>query len=184
MLVLVGDQGVKKSTLIRTLGGRWTADTPIDIGAKDGYEALRGGWLIEIAELAGMGGKDVERLKAFFSSPEDVYRPPYGRKPVRRKRSCVFIGTTNDRDFLKDATGSRRFWCVTVGDIDIEALSADVDQLWGEAAHAALQGEPWWLTDEEALLAEAEAEKHISIDPWEAVIRKRLTALAIDIATG
>ena len=176
MLVLVGPQGAKKSTLVRVLGRGWTSDTPIEIGNKDGYEALRGAWIVELPELAGMGGKDVERLKAFFSSPIDTYRPPYGRKPVRRQRSCVFIGSTNDADFLKDATGSRRFWCIQVTDIDIEAFAAVVDQLWAEATLRALEGAPHWLDETESVAAAEAAEAFTSIDPWEDEIRNRIHA--------
>lgn len=174
MLVLIGRQGVRKSTLIRVLGRDWVSDTPIEVGGKDGYEAIRGAWLVEFAELAGMGGRDVERLKAFFSSPVDVYRPPYGRKPVSRPRSCAFIGSTNDVDFLKDATGSRRFWCVEVGDIDIEAFSEVIDQVWAEAALCALRGDPWWLSEEEDKEAQGAAERFTVEDDWEGLIRGRL----------
>ncbi len=178
MLVMVGRQGARKSTAIRTLGGQWTSDTPVEIGAKDGYEALRGAWIVEMSELAGMTGKDVERLKAFFSSPEDVYRPPYARKPIRRLRSNIFIGTTNDMDFLRDQTGSRRFHCVAVGDdIDSESLFEDRDQLWGEAALRYLEGAPWWLNGEQEDLAAGAAEAFTALDPWEDSIVSRLEGL-------
>jgi putative DNA primase/helicase len=174
MLVLVGAQGARKSTLIRELGRGWTIDTPIDVGSKDGYETIRGAWLVEMPELAGLTGRDVERLKAFFSSPIDVYRPPYARKPVRRPRSCVFIGSTNDSDFLRDATGSRRFWCVRVADIDVEALGAVLDQLWAEATLRMMEGETHWLDIDEAADAETAAAEYLAIDPWEDTIRREI----------
>ena len=177
MLVLVGPQGVRKSTLIRTMGQGWSIDTPIALGSKDAFESIRNAWIVEMPELAGLGGKDVERLKAFFSSPVDTYRPAYGRKVVSRPRCCVFWGTTNDRDFLRDATGSRRFWCVEVGEIDIEALTPVVDQLWGEALMCFLDGERHWLSEEESLLATQCAESFTAIDPWEDEISVRLAGL-------
>lgn len=167
MLVLVGAQGIRKSSAIRVLGRhQWSSDTPVEIGHKDGYESIRGAWLIEMAELAGMSGKDVERLKAYYSSPVDVYRPPYGRKVVRRKRTCVFIGSTNSIDFLKDSSGARRFWCVLVGMIDVDGLESVVDQLWAEAALRYFQGEEWWLSPELAAMAEDEARAFTALDPW------------------
>ena len=174
MLVLVGQQGIRKSLLVRTLGRGWSTDTPFILGSKDGFESIRGSWLVEFPELAGMSGKDVEQLKAFFSSPEDRYRPPYARKTIVSPRSCAFIGTTNDRDPLKDATGARRFHCVDVDAIDIEGLEADIDQLWGEAVQRYMEGAPWWLDEREAELARQEAGRFSAVDAWEDIIREKV----------
>jgi putative DNA primase/helicase len=174
MLVLHGRQGARKSTLIRILGRGWSSDTPIGIGEKDAYEAIRGAWIVEMAELAGMGGKDVEKLKAFFSSQVDIYRPPYGRRVVRRPRSCIFIGSTNSIDFLRDYSGSRRFPTVSVGEIDTAGFEVVVDQLWAEACLRYMRGEQWWLSPELSEVAELEAEKFIALDPWEEIIGRAL----------
>ena len=174
MPILIGRQGVKKSTLIREMGKGWTVDTPIRVGSKDAYEVIRGAWLVEFPELAGMSGKDVETLKSFFSSPSDTYRPPYGRKPIVRPRSSAFIGTTNSADFLRDSTGSRRFLCVQVGEIAIDALRPVVDQLWAEASLRYMQGEPWWLQNGQAEAAESTAEAFMSHDPWETTIEHQI----------
>lgn len=174
MTVFVGPQGSRKSSAVRVLGGEWTVDTPVEIGSKDSYETIRGGWIIEVPELAGLGGKDVERLKAFFSSATDSYRPPYGRKVVHRKRSCIFAGTTNDQDFLKDATGSRRFLCVRTGLIDLDGLARVRDQLWAEACLRYLQGEEWWFSGALEEAAAEAAEAFVAVDPWEAVMRSSI----------
>ena len=81
----------------------------------------------------------------------DVFRPAYGRNTVEHPRQCVFIGSTNDRSFLKDRTGNRRYWPVPVGHVlprrgSWTDLGQDeIDQIWAEADHRYTAGEPLWL---------------------------------------
>lgn len=148
VLILRGRQGARKSTSLAVLGGQWYRDTPIDLGHKDRFEALRGAWIYELAELDSLRKAEAQTLKAFVSSTQDSYRPSYGRNTEDRPRSTVFAGTTNDSEFLQDATGSRRWWVIEVGDCDVEALSRDLVQLWAEAVAAYQAGEPWYLPDD------------------------------------
>jgi putative DNA primase/helicase len=173
VLILQGPQGAGKSRLFRALcGPQWFADSAIDLRSKDAYLALRGRWIYEMAELAAMRPRDAETVKAFISAQVDHYRPPYGRVMVEIARQCVIVGTTNETAFLADPTGARRFWPVTVGAIDLEALAADRDQLWAEAMEAHQGGESWWLMDEEDAAALRELhEQYQHEDPWEGVVR-------------
>ena len=112
---------------------------------------MHGNWIIELAELASTKRSDVETVKTFLSKCEDTYRPAYGRRATTFKRQCVFFGTTNEEEFLRDRTGNRRFWPVTVRqtELDREALEANIDQLWAEAVDAYGKGESLWLDSEE-----------------------------------
>lgn len=167
LLVLEGPQGKGKSTMLRTLAPMqaWFSDTPIPIGEKDSYVALRGKWIIELAELASLKKADLDRTKAFFSSPFDSYRPPYGREQVTVARTAVFAGTVNQGEYLSDVTGARRFIPVKCGTIDIQSLATDRDQLWAETVSVykswIKRGRPqseclWWPSAEELPMFEKE----------------------------
>lgn len=153
MLVLVGAQGTGKSQLVDRLGREWYSDSLPAVTGKDAYEALQGYWLIEMAELTAAKQAEVEAVKHFISKREDVFRVAYGRRTTPFPRQCIFIGTTNNPDFLRDRTGNRRFWPV-----DIQPWRAPlsiwkhmtpeiVDQLWAEADQLYKKGEPLYLED-------------------------------------
>lgn len=166
--ILQGSQGTQKSTFIQALAGsEWYRDTDIDPHGKDAYQQIAGVWLYEVPEIEKWNQrKDQATIKGFLTSQTDSYRPPYARCIVQQPRTCVFVGTTNEDEFLADPTGARRYWPITVGRLDIEGLERDRDQIWAEAVslyHASVQ---WWLDDEEsAMLVEAQ-ESYTESDPW------------------
>ncbi len=169
MLILKGETGLKKSWLGSALVPReeWFTDQLSDIRNKDSKIDLQGYWLIESAELVSLSRADVEPIKAFLTIRCDKFRPPYGRVTEEFPRRTVFIGSTNEDVFLKDATGNRRFWPVTVGRIvDIAKIAADRDQLFAEAVARFENGERWWPEGEENLLTEAEQDDHFQEDAW------------------
>ncbi|WP_323768149.1 VapE domain-containing protein [Antarctobacter sp.] len=170
-LVLSGPQGQNKSTACRVLAGaEYFSDTlPSITGDRtDAIRHLQGKWLVELAELAPSRKSETEDLKAFLSGAVDRVRLPYARYDEAFARQCVFVGTTNEEQFLRDATGGRRFWPVTVGKvIDTEALAAERDQLFAEAFAAYSDGEPWWLDrDFEAEHAKPVQEAARESDSW------------------
>jgi len=170
VLVLKGVQGCRKSTTCGVLGGAWFSDSEIDLASKDKYTQLEGVWIYELSEMDAMRRADARALKAFVSSQADKYRPAYGRNTQEVPRSTVFIGTTNDDEFLVDPTGSRRYWVVEVGQCFPESLEADRDQLWAEAAHYARNGEQWFLPASLDLERATVAEKYTPVDSWENAI--------------
>jgi len=178
-LMLVGDQGFRKSTFFSVLGGRWHSDTYIDITNKDAALQLHAAWIYELSELENVvTGSRESRLKAWITSTHDAYRPPYGKAVERHPRGCAICGTTNRTQFLTDDTGSRRHWIVRVGRIiPVDLLSEMRDQLWAEATCAAESGEPWWLDspDKEAS-RERENEEHAEDDSWSTPIENHLNA--------
>lgn len=171
VLILVGRQGTRKSTALETLAGHeWFSDSEIDMGSRDGYAGLCGVWIQELGELDSLNRKEAATAKAFLSGRRDRYRPAYGRNFVTVERQTVVVGSTNEETFLKDPTGSRRFWPAQVGSIDIEALERDRDQLWAEAQALYAAGWTWWLWPEQATELQEASEKYQDEDVWEPMI--------------
>ena len=116
VLVLDGEQGIGKSTIVRDLAGsNYYSETLslADMESKAGAEKLQGVWIAEIGELAGMKKMDIEKVKAFFSTSDDQYRPSYGKTVESHPRQCVIIATVNgEHGYLRDITGNRRYWIV------------------------------------------------------------------------
>lgn len=136
MPVLLGGQGVGKSTALRIIAGDDFFSDASFLGARDAREVLevtRGIWILECAELDGMGKRDVSALKATIARQTDTGRPAYARCAVTVPRRYVLAGTTNEERFLLDPTENRRFWPIAVGLIDLDGLRAVRDQLIAEA---------------------------------------------------
>ena len=134
--------------------------------------AVSGVWIYEISELEGIGKRDVAHVKAFARRQFDRARPAYGRAVERRGRTCMFIGTTNSKDYLADETGNRSFSPVETGEIDLDELRRDRDQLWAEAVVAETTGET--LVIDKALWGEAAAVvgERRPDDPWQDILAK------------
>jgi predicted P-loop ATPase len=176
MLILEGAQSTRKSTACRILGDPWFSDDlPGDVGSRDAALHLRGRWLVEISELHSFTRSEIDALKAFLTRRIDIYRPPYGRKDVEQPRQCMFIGTCNMRVYMTDPTGSRRFWPVATGDIDIDLLASLRDQLFAEAVNRYRAGEQWWPdSDFERLRIAPEQDQRYEEDAWEEPIGEYL----------
>lgn len=163
VVVMIGPQGTGKSTLVSKLAMKWFNDSLMLTDTKDktAPEKLQGYWIHEISELAGLRKGDQETMKGFLSRQNDIFRPAYGRHSTPHKRQCIFVGTTNaEQGFLRDTTGNRRFWPVTVpgyaqdlpDTVPEDAASfhkhswelkqEDIDQIWAEAYMYYKDGEP------------------------------------------
>ena len=156
MLILEGPQGAGKSLFLQALGGRpdWFLDDfDLRASAKEVIERTGGKWIVESSELVGMHSKGWNDLKSLLSRQFDKARPAYGKHTVSRPRQFVVFGTTNESTYLGDATGNRRFWPVTGGDVDLPKLRRDLSNLWGEAVHRWRRGESLALSEEQYGLA-------------------------------
>jgi hypothetical protein len=172
MLVLEGPEGRNKSTLFETLASaEWFSDdAPLNAEPRETIERLRGKWIVEAADLAAVRRTDVERLKAFLARKTDEATMKYERENTKSPRSCIFVGTTNNSEYLQSKTGNRRFWPVKVGKIDIAALRRDRDQIWAEAEHYEDLGASTVLPEELWADAREEQERRREGDVWEEAI--------------
>lgn len=182
VLVLTGPEGIGKSTLLNTLGGRWFSDSLNTFEGKDAMELLQPAWLLELSELSALKRSELEGVKQFLSRQVDEYRPAYAERTEKRPRHCVFFGTTNETSFLKGDTGNRRFWVIPTGVTEPRksvfdgGLEGERDQIWAEAVHYYRKGEKRYLP----VALEAEARKvqedfnTLSEDPLVGVIREYL----------
>jgi predicted P-loop ATPase len=152
MLVLYGDQGFKKSQWISALfsggvpppvGKIWSREQMPDLTkTADSSNAIATTWAQEFPELDKLLRADPATAKDFLSRVVDHYRPAYGRTFLEKARQCVFIGTTNEREFLRDPTGERRYWIIEVAKkINPELVIAMRDAVWAAAYALAMRPE-------------------------------------------
>lgn len=169
IIVLEGPQGSGKSTALLILAGgpeNFSDADILSLDPKAQMEGLEGVWIYEISELEGISRADTNKVKSFASRSTDRGRPAYGHFRENRPRQNIFVGTTNDDKYLRDQTGNRRFWPVRTGDVKLEELACDRDQLWAEAAHYEALGESLFLPEELWPAASAEQEARVEDDPW------------------
>ncbi|MEG2869955.1 MAG: virulence-associated E family protein, partial [Clostridium sp.] len=179
MPIFTGPQGIGKSTFLATLGKEWFSDSLTSFEGKDAAELIQGTWINEVGELTAMSRQETSAVKQFLSKNEDIYRAAYGRRTERYPRRCVFFGTSNDNEFLKDVTGNRRFWPVDVGLYPAkksiwEELPQEVDQIWAEAYAYWTLGEKLMLTKEIENMAAEQQESHRETSGKEGMIREFL----------
>lgn len=182
MLTLRGRQGLGKSALIAKLGGPWFSDTFTTMQGKDAYEQVQGVWIMEVGELAGMRKAEAETIKLYISKQVDRFRPAYGRRLQEFPRQCVFIGTTNETQFLRDTTGNRRFWVVDTPndpthDMWDELTSETVKQIWAEAVEIYNAGEKLYLPKSLEKMAREVQESYEEENPRAGIVAEYLEKL-------
>ncbi len=182
--ILNGPQGIGKSTLFAKLGGKWFSDslTLTDMKDKSGPEKLQGYWILELGELAGMRKVDIESVKSFISRSDDKFRVSYGVNVESHPRQCIIVGTTNaERGFLRDITGNRRFWPITVTGDSIKKAwdlnNYEISQIWAEALVLYQKGEPLYLEGDIAKVARDYQDKAIESDEREGLVKAYLNTL-------
>lgn len=176
MPILAGPQGLGKSTFLRLLGKNWYSDSLTTFEGKDAMELIQGIWINEVGELTGMSKSESNAVKQFLSRTEDIYREAYGKRTMPYPRRCVFFGTTNDSEFLRDRTGNRRFWPVDVGILTptksvFRDLELEVDQIYAEAFVRWQLGEQLYLTGEAERLSKQQQDDHRESSVKEGIIR-------------
>ena len=174
MIVLIGGQSAGKSTIVRWLNMDDEFFREIKtINGKEGIEAIRGVWIGEVAELMAMTRvKEAEAVKAYITSQEDSYRPPYGKHVQTIPRRCMFIGTTNNPQFLTDKTGNRRFYPVKCQSFAYKLYDHEkeikeyIRQAWAEAVQLYKEGKLQPFAKQEVLDQIRAAQEAAMEDDW------------------
>lgn len=172
-LILQGGQGIGKDRFLRTLmpNPDWYLES-IDIEGTGGHspqQMMQGRCAANFAEMATLSKREVNSVKQFLTQNVDEWRKPYERAITRAPRRCVFVGSSNEDQPLRDITGNRRFAMIKMGGRIPEScfaqLIADRDQLWGEVVHAYQRGEQWTLNEIEYAMQSHTNEDLVSTDP-------------------
>lgn len=138
VLDLVGGQGVGKTSLLQKLGGDWYTDAVTDFANKDNYDIMLKALIVNDDEMVASNRMSFAETKAFISKTSLRFRKPYMKRTEEFAKNFVLARTTNQKEYLKDKTGERRFLSV-MADISrqkkhpMEIEPETVEQIWGEA---------------------------------------------------
>ena len=151
MIILQGGQGIGKSTTLQRLSLGYYTDITEKISDEVTFKVLRT-WLVELSELSTMVKTDSDTFKAWLSATKDTVRKRYATDPTDHPRTFAVLGTTNNKEILKDRTGNRRYWLMyceknrikhSIWNLDYEYIL----QLWSEVYQ-------WYLNKESLLISE------------------------------
>lgn len=136
VLILHGKQGIGKSYILERLGGEFYISLQDAVDDSHAEDAVQRAWIVELKELASLRKAELNHIKSFLEVQQVTRRFAYQRKATTIKRHCVFAGTVNDDEFLRDHTGNRRFiilHCNNAMNTHVEGLTDEiVKQIWAE----------------------------------------------------
>lgn len=138
VLDLVGGQGVGKTSLLQKLGGDWYTDSVTDFANKDNYDIMLKSLIVNDDEMVASNRMSFAETKAFISKTSLRYRKPYMKRTEEFAKNFILARTTNQKEYLKDKTGERRFLPVMANTSaqvkhPMEIESETIEQIWGEA---------------------------------------------------
>jgi len=190
VLILEGEQGLGNSRIFQTLGTLFGENRFVELAKlsqdKDTQMQLAGKTIVELAEMTAHRAGETDAIKSMLTQTHDHYRPPYGRAVEVFPRSCLFGGSTNEEEYLKDRSGNRRYWINRVSHrAEIAALEHDLPQIAAEAVYRLTQSEPNWLSPEEETLQREIAQSRVltpaQLDGLEEWVRGRDNFQSIDV---
>lgn len=189
MLVLEGEGGIGKSTLLKELS-TFGREEPVayfsesfsmgDILKPQSPTMLQGKLIVEIPELDGMDKVTDETLKAWITKTDDEFIKKWSNNRTTYPRQFILAGTTNKSAWLRDPTGNRRYWPVYCTRIDMEGIKRDREQLWAEAAHLYNNGYKIYIPNDDPIyvVARQEQAERMMQDPWQEVLEPYLEKAA------
>ncbi|WP_217607353.1 VapE domain-containing protein [Chitinophaga sp. GbtcB8] len=135
-IVFIGKQGAGKTTWMhklqpQSLKGYYFSGIP-NLRNKDAKIRLAECFLINLDELDSLSKANTERLKEIITAFEVRERRPYAHYDENMPRRASFMGSVNNKQFLNDTTGNRRFLCVEVNEINF-AHDINMDNVYSQA---------------------------------------------------
>jgi predicted P-loop ATPase len=177
--ILTGAQGQGKTRGVRAMVPE---DTFRELSFHQDEDArarlMRGALMVELGELSGLRSREIETIKAWITRSKEDWVPKYQEYAVTLQRRCVIQGTSNPTDLLDDPTGARRWLPMACGEVDVEGIARDRDQLWAEALVLFTAGGVEWR--EAQALAEGVHDDYRVTDTWEEVIERWLETPDLD----
>jgi hypothetical protein len=177
--ILTGAQGQGKTRGVRAMVPE---DTFRELSFHQDEDArarlMRGALMVELGELSGLRSREIETIKAWITRSKEDWVPKYQEYAVTLQRRCVIQGTSNPTDLLDDPTGARRWLPMACGEVDVEGIARDRDQLWAEARVMHAAGGVEWR--EAQALAEGVHDDYRVTDTWEDAIEKWLGTPDLD----
>lgn len=181
MVVLEGEQGTNKTKSLEILGGEWYRAISERLDTKDFKLNCHRGWWADLVEMSTFRYSDFTAAKGVITTRTDALRPPYGRAEVELPRHFILVGSTNEKQYLRDDTGNRRYLPVKTTKIDLDWIRKNKEQLYAEAVARYDAGETWWeYPPEIAAVQEAARET----DAWELSIDDIIAAECMNPAMG
>jgi hypothetical protein len=151
-IILVGEQGIGKSRwlnrLLPPVLSSYKFVGTINPENKDTLIYLSECYLINLDELETLRKAEIGALKTVMTMASIKIRYPYDKFPIDVIRRASFVGSINNREFLNDPSGSRRFLVFEVKSIDMNK-QIDFDAVFAQAYSLYKAGEQWWFTEEE-----------------------------------
>ena len=171
MIILQGGQGIGKSTTLQRLSLGYYTDITEKLGDEVTFKVMRT-WLVELSELSTMKKTDSDTFKAWLSATKDTVRKKYGGDPDDYPRAFTILGTTNNKETLKDRTGNRRYWLMYCDKENIKSTIWSLDsqyilQLWSEVYQWYKNKETLLISDETKLYMEKLSSGALEHNPLE-----------------
>lgn len=165
VIVLVGKQGIYKSTWIRHLLPpvlkSYVSDMS-EVERLDKDEQLRAAefGLINLDELDKLSDRELNRLKSSITAVDTNVRASYGRHKERRIRMASYAGSGNKEEFLTDQTGNRRWLPFHVIAIDSPFdHHLPYEGMYSQALYLLKNGFNYWFSLEEIQMLEKHQEE-------------------------
>ena len=159
-LILVGRQGCFKSSFLESLIPphlrSYSCKMPISSQlSKDERLRIAEFGMINLDELDCLSAREMSMLKSLMTATDVNERAAYAYTKERRMRLASFCGSTNNREFLSDLSGSRRWLPFEVESIQNPFhTTLPYDLMYAQAKYLAESGTftYWFDSDEIAVL--------------------------------